>query len=152
VDESNRTTADRVALRHLVDAYATGVDHRDIGAVTGLFTATGRLVAHFHVSEDGTPVVRTGRPDIAVALEDGLRRYVATTHVVGGQVVDLDGDTARGETTCLAHHIYERRGETRLLVMAVRYDDAFMREDGVWRFEQRELRLDWRDDRPVGAP
>jgi len=33
--------------------------------------------------------------------------------------------------------------------MAVRYDDTFVRQSGTWRFAERQLRLDWRDDRPV---
>lgn len=77
--------------------------------------------------------------------------YLATTHVVGGQVldVDTDGERARGETVCLAHHVYQRDEGRRLLVMAVRYQDEYVRESGVWRFAERQLRLDWRDDRPL---
>jgi hypothetical protein len=37
-------------------------------------------------------------------------------------------------------------------MMAIRYEDTYVRADGVWRFARRELRLDWRDDRPVGSP
>jgi len=150
-DVNDPDTADRLALRRLVDSYASGVDHRDVAGVTGLFTAEGELVAQFHRGEDGIPVVRSGHDDITGALEEGLRRYVATTHVVGGQVVDVDGDKARGETTCLAHHVYERAGERRLLVMAIRYHDDFVRAGGAWRFARRDLHLDWRDDRRLDA-
>ncbi len=81
----------------------------------------------------------------------GLERYLGTTHLVGGQVLDIedDGEHASGETVCLAHHVYERDGVRRLLVMAVRYEDRYVREAGAWRFAERQLRLDWRDDRPM---
>lgn len=143
----------RLALRHLADSYAHHVDRAETDAVAALFSAQGRLVAHFHPGRDGSPTVRTGRPEITAALETGLAPYLATTHVVGGQVLDIDadGDHARGETVCLAHHVYERDEGRRLLVMAVRYQDDYVRESGVWRFAERQLRLDWRDDRPLAG-
>jgi uncharacterized protein (TIGR02246 family) len=149
VEEAERDVAARVALRLLVDTYAHHVDRADTDAVAELFAEDGKLVAHFYAGPDGTPPVRTGRAEIRAALVAGLERYLGTTHVVGGQVVEIDGDRAAGETVCLAHHIYERDGARRLLVMAVRYDDTFVRRSGTWRFAERQLRLDWRDDRPV---
>ena len=157
VEDADHDTAARVAIRALADAYAHHVDARDCEAVAALFGAEGRLIAHFHRGPDGAPVVRQGRAAIVAALVEGLARYERTTHVVGGQVLDIDagGRRARGETVCLAHHLYMRRGERRLLVMAVRYEDDYACEAGVWRFSSRQLRLDWRDDRPLpvdGAP
>jgi uncharacterized protein (TIGR02246 family) len=149
VDEPERDVAARVALRLLVDTYACHVDRRDTDAVAELFTEDGRLIAHFYSGPDGSVPVRAGRAEIRAALVAGLERYLGTTHVVGGQVVDVDGDHATGETVCLAHHVYERDGDRRLLVMAVRYGDTFVRESGTWRFAERQLRLDWRDDRPM---
>ncbi len=148
VDQAQRDLTARMALRHLVDAYARDVDRRDTEAVAQLFSTTGRLVAHFHRGPDGSPIVRRGRAEIGASLVEGLERYLGTTHVVGGQVVELDpdGERARGETVCLAHHVYERDGERRLLVMAVRYEDDYVVESGSWRFASRQLRLDWRDD------
>jgi uncharacterized protein (TIGR02246 family) len=141
--------AARVALRLLVDTYAQAVDRGDTEAVAGLFTPDGELIAHFHAGPDGTPVVRRGRAEIAAALVAGLRPYTGTTHVVGGQVADIAGTQAHGETVCLAHHVYERAGERRLLVMAVRYEDDYVSAGGSWRFARRQLRLDWRDDHPM---
>jgi len=149
VDEAERDTAARLALRLLVDTYARHVDRRETDAVAALFAEDGRLVAHFYTGPDGSPNVRSGRAEIAAALVAGLERYLGTTHVVGGQVLDVNGDRARGETVCLAHHLYDRNDERRLLVMAVRYQDSFVCQAGTWRFAERQLRLDWRDDHPM---
>jgi uncharacterized protein (TIGR02246 family) len=149
VDEAQRDIAARVALRHLVDTYARDVDRRDAAAVADLFAEDGRLVTHFHPGRDGLPSVRSGRAEITSALVAGLRPYLATTHIVGGQVVTIEGDGAVGETVCLAHHLYERAGIPRLLVMAVRYQDSYVGAAGSWRFAERQLRLDWRHDYPM---
>jgi uncharacterized protein (TIGR02246 family) len=142
-----RDLADRAALRDLVDAYARHVDRGDAEAVASLFTDDGRLVSRLHNAAAGAPIVRQGRTDIATALVAGLDRYIATTHIVGGQVLDIDGDGATGETVCLAHHVYESAGKRRMLVMAVRYADTYARQPEGWGFAERQLRLDWREDR-----
>jgi len=149
VDQLLHDMADRLAIRRLVDTYAQAVDRRDTDGVAALFSPEGRLVSHFGPSALGSPIIRTGRDQIAAALVEGLARYRATTHVVGGQVLEIDGDRASGETTCLAHHVYERQGQQRLLVLAVRYRDELERGGGAWYFAERQLRLDWRDDRPL---
>ena len=141
--------ADRVALRDLVDAYARHVDRRDAQSVASLFTVDGRLVSRLHDAAGDAPVVREGRREIATALVAGLDRYVVTTHIVGGQVVAIDGDGATGDTVCLAHHVYEKAGARRLLVMAVRYSDTYARHRGGWGFAERRLTLDWREDRAM---
>jgi hypothetical protein len=139
--------AARLALRSLVDSYALYVDRAQPAAAAALFSEDARFVAHFYTDRRGEPVVRRGRAEITAALEAGLARYLATTHVVGGHVVELAGTRAQGETVCLAHHVYARHGATRFLVMAVRYEDEYVYEAGTWRFASRQLRVDWRDDR-----
>jgi hypothetical protein len=47
----------------------------------------------------------------------------------------------------LAHHVYQGDGGRRLLVMAVRYADTFARQSTGWGFAERELTVDWREDR-----
>ncbi len=149
MDDTSQAVADRTALRDLVDAYAFHVDRGDAEAVASLFTADGRLVSRLHKQAAEAPIVRVGPQEIAGALVAGLDRYIGTTHVVGGQVVDIDGDTATGNTVCLAHHVYEAAGGRRMLVMAVRYADTYARQAGGWFFAERQLGLDWREDRPL---
>jgi uncharacterized protein (TIGR02246 family) len=149
VDHTTLVLADRAALRDLVDAYARHVDRHDAEAVASLFTADGRLVSRLHHAADNAPIVRRGREEIASALVTGLDRYIATTHIVGGQVVHLDGDVATGETVCLAHHVYDAAGGRRMLVMAVRYTDTYARQPEGWGFAERQLDLDWRQDRAL---
>jgi len=55
----------------------------------------------------------------------------------------LDGDHATGESYCLAHHIWVEDGQRVLMIMAIRYHDTFIRQDGRWLFVHRELITDW---------
>ena len=147
VDEGAAEVDGPVGARDLVDAYARHVDRRDAVSVAALFTADGRLVSRLHNAAGDAPIVRRGRHEIAAALVTGLDRYVVTTHVVGGQVVTIEGDAATGDAVCLAHHVYESHGARRMLVMAVRYTDKFARQPEGWGFAERQLHLDWREDR-----
>jgi hypothetical protein len=147
VGEPHQSVADRSALRDLVDSYAHHVDRRDAVSVASLFTIDGRLVSRLHNAAGDAPIVRRGRDEIAAALVAGLDRYLATTHIVGGQVVTIAGDAATGDAVCLAHHVYESAGTRRMLVMAVRYTDKFSRQPEGWGFAERQLHLDWREDR-----
>lgn len=148
-NDVERALADRIALRALVDVYARHVDRRDALAAASLFTADGRLVTFLHGDPGAPPIVRRGRDEIAGALAADLDRYIVTTHVVGGQLVDVDGDGAAGDALCLVHHIYERHGARRMAVMAVRYADMFTRQAEEWRFAERQLHVDWREDRAM---
>jgi ketosteroid isomerase-like protein len=145
-------SADRIALRDLVERYAWAVDARDIDAEVGLFAEEGVLLSHLMAGTEETPLERRGHTQLRRALELGLAQYQRTTHVIGGQVVELAGDEARGTTQCLAHHVYRAGdGADRLLVMAIRYHDRYCKQDGSWRFAERRLRLEWRDDRSLAG-
>ena len=96
VDEAHQDVAARVALRLLVDTYAHHVDRRRHRAPWPSSSATtARLVAHFHTgARRARPRCARAAPRSRAALVAGLDRYRATTHVVGGQVVEIDGDRA----------------------------------------------------------
>jgi hypothetical protein len=144
-----RTLLDRLALQDLAASYARGVDRRDFALLEGLFTRGARL-AVYH----GDPARVEPRHDMrgAEQILKGLRtivRYRATTHFVGNQTVALDGDQARGETYCLAHHLLEKDGRWIDYVMSIRYADHCVREAGRWKFAERVLAVDWTEERPA---
>jgi ketosteroid isomerase-like protein len=139
--------ADRVALGELVAAYAHHVDRLDPDAIAELFCVDGVLAIY-----DGDPSrvepdrVRTGRQEIAEAMRN-LSRYDVTTHFLGQQSLQLDGDTATGETYCIAHHILSGGGERRARVLSMRYLDRFERNGERWLIAERRLVIDWSDER-----
>ncbi len=147
--------ADRLALRGLVDAYALCVDGDDPGSAAELFTPDGELRI-FNRGVSDAVRERIGREAIATAMT-GLGRYDTTLHVVANHVVELDGDTATGETYCLAHHVRDVEGPDGVTgpsdyVMAIRYLDRFERTDEGWRIARRHLQVEFTEDRPVTGP
>ncbi|MSO79419.1 MAG: nuclear transport factor 2 family protein [Acidimicrobiia bacterium] len=138
---------DRVALRELVEAYAHNVDRLNPEAVAALFCDDGVLAIYEGDPDVIEPArVRTGHREIADALS-GLSRYAVTTHFLGQHSIQLAGDTATGETYCMAHHITDADGERRDKVLSIRYLDRFRRVDAHWRIEERRLAIDWSDER-----
>lgn len=144
-------TADRHAIRALVEAYAAGVDGRRPDDVAALFTADGRLVVHRDPSAGPADpgVERVGPDGIARALR-GLDRYPATVHDVASHHATIDGDAARATTTCFAHHLEAGDdGAWTDRVLAIRYDDALVRDGDAWRIARRDLWTLWVERRPV---
>ncbi len=143
--------ADQLEIRQLAADYARGVDVPDGKRVADLFTTDGVLrICHRGKAE---PVAeRVGRDAIASAM-NGLTRYEKTMHVVANQYIDLAGDSATGETYCLAHHIRDVEGKGAMdYVMAIRYLDEYSRTDEGWKVAVRELQVEFTEDRPVTGP
>ena len=90
---------------------------------------------------------RTGRDEIALAISK--MRYTPPSHLVGQQQADIQGDTATGETYCLAHHLTvpDDGSPATDFIMLIRYQDQFVRLDEGWRFAVRELHIDWTENR-----
>jgi hypothetical protein len=142
--------ADRLALRTLVESYARGVDRRDAALLDSLFLDdTEMLIFQDPTSAEPSSTIR-GRAELA-RITRVVQRYVATTHFIGNHLVELAGDTATGETYCMAHHIYDEGDERRTLVWSIRYEDRYARHEGTWRFSQRRLIVDWQDDHAIHA-
>jgi hypothetical protein len=145
---SPQQAADRLAIRDLVDAYASRADRRDARGQAALFATDGR-VAVYEGDPGTTPPaqVLTGRDELADAF-GVLRNYEKTTHFNGQSTVTVDGDRATGETYCLAHHLWTEEGQRMLMVMSIRYQDTFVRQGDRWFFAERSLVTDWVDRRP----
>jgi hypothetical protein len=79
-----------------------------------------------------------------------LNTYDATTHFVGQSTIfTLAADQATGEAYCLAHHVTVNGEKRRLMVASLRYYDTFVKRDGSWLFAERQLYVDWADERAL---
>ncbi|MBV9870281.1 MAG: nuclear transport factor 2 family protein [Frankiaceae bacterium] len=143
---------DQWEIRQLIERYANGADRADGEAVAELFADDAELVVWLDPRDAKPTSTRRGPAEIATAIS-WMERYHATQHVISNSVVDIDGDTARGDTRCTAHHVQDQDNdqgpEDRILF--IRYSDDFVRVDGSWRFSRRELRVQWISTRRVEA-
>jgi ketosteroid isomerase-like protein len=140
-------SADRAAIRELVDAYARCADRRDAAGQKSLFTEDTHFVVYMEGQGSEPTQVFDGRESLTPVFDD-LNRYEATVHFNGQSTMAFDGDRATGETYCIAHHLFSDGGERKLMVAWLRYGDTFVKVDGTWRFAERNLYVDWTETRP----
>jgi hypothetical protein len=138
--------ADRVAIRELVDAYGHCADRRDAQRQKSLFADDTRFVVYMDGQGSKPTQVLDGREALTPVF-DALNNYQATMHFNGQSTIALDGNRAKGETYCIAHHLFTDGGERQLMVAWLRYDDAFVKIDGAWLIAERNLYVDWTETR-----
>jgi uncharacterized protein (TIGR02246 family) len=138
-----RALGDREEIRRLLVAYAAALDARDLHAYAQLFARDGEWIG-------GTGHGRT--PDgIRRMLEERLAPNppapgATPRHVLTNVEIDLDGDraTARSQFTLVAR----APGDVPTTALQGHYEDRLVREDGRWRFADREAHVDI-PDRPL---
>jgi hypothetical protein len=141
--------ADRLAIRELIEAYAHCADRRDAKGQMALFTADTHFVVYMN-AKDPKPTFELHSREALATVFAQLNQYDATTHFVGQSTIfTLTNDRGTGEAYCLAHHVTVEGGNRRLMLASLRYDDTFVKRDGVWLFAQRLLYVDWVDERAL---
>jgi ketosteroid isomerase-like protein len=139
--------ADRLAIRELVDGYAHCADRRDADGQQALFAEDCRFVVYMDGQGSDPTQALHGREALTPVFA-ALNDYQSTMHFNGQSTVALDGDSATGESYCIAHHLFTVDGERRLMVAWLRYGDTFVRRGGGWLFAERRLYVDWTETRP----
>jgi len=140
--------ADRIAIRELIDAYSHDADRREAEKQANLFTVDG--VLYNYEGEPGKVKPESelrGRAALKAGF-DFLKKFDVTMHFNGQSDIFLSGDSATGETYCLAHQFWMENGKRVLLVIGLRYYDKFVKVEGKWLFAERKLIYDWKDKRP----
>jgi SnoaL-like domain len=146
---SPEEAADRLAIRELVEAYAHCADRRDAKGQMSLFTVDTHFVVYMDAKDPKPAQELHSRESLAPVFAD-LGKYAATQHMVGqSTILTLAGDRATGEAYTMAHHLSIDDGKRRLMIAALRYDDAFVKNDGEWLFAERKLYVDWIEERAL---
>jgi hypothetical protein len=150
-DKSTDETADRMAVRELLDAYASYADRKLTSAQAALFTDDAIIEVYIEkFGKDSKPAqVLHGRNEIESGIGKGLKRYTKTMHFNGQSTLRIDNDQATSESYTLAHHFWIENDKQMLLVQGIRYHDTIIRKDGHWLFSERKLVIDWTDSRPI---
>jgi len=138
--------ATRHQLRSLAERYAQGVDRRDVDTFVALFHDDAAIVIH-DPSESTDPRELRGLERLA-KVPEVIQRYPKTIHLLGQSTYDIGDGEATGEVYCIAHHLTpDVHGGTNY-VMYIRYEDTYRPDaEGVWKFAERRLRVDWTETR-----
>src|SRR5579862_7168772 len=146
---SGTEAADRLAIRELTEAYAHCADRRDAKGQMALFTADTHFVVYMNAKDPKPSQEIHSREALAPVFAD-LNQYDATTHFVGQSTIfTLTNDRGTGEAYCLAHHVTVKDGNRRLMLASLRYYDTLVKQDGAWLFAERQLYVDWVDERAL---
>jgi len=140
-------SADRFAIRELVEAYAHCADRRDAKGQMCLFTPDTHFVVYMNANDPKPSQELHSREALAPVFAD-LNKYDATVHFIGqSTILSLTDARGTGEAYCLAHHLTVDGGKRRLMIAALRYYDTFAKMDGAWLFAERLLYVDWIEER-----
>ncbi|KWC75402.1 hypothetical protein WL57_35300 [Burkholderia cepacia] len=127
-----QTLSDHHDIRELIVAYSTAIDTRDFDALDAVFTpdaaidyrAMGGIAGRY--------------PDVKAWLRTVLPRFPQYQHLVGNLSIQLDGDTARGRTTCFnPMEVALPDGGTQVMFLGLWYVDRFARTALGWRIAER---------------
>lgn len=133
---------DLLALRQTAERYARGADRRR--------KDDWRAVLSDDVEMAGPGFSLQGLDAALESIDFLTTHFKATRHIIHNQVAEVDGDRAHGETCCTAEHrMAGPDGGDVVLSWALRYQDQWRRQAGVWKFTRRELIVDWEETRPV---
>src|SRR6202040_3389417 len=146
---SPNEAADRLAMRELVEAYAHCADRRDVKGQMSLFTPDTHFVVYMN-AKDAKPSQELHSREALASVFADLNKYAATMHFLGQTtILTLTHDRGTGETYCMPHHLTVKDGKRRLMIAALRYTAAFVKVDGAGLFAERQLYVDWLEDRSL---
>jgi len=82
----------------------------------------------------------------------GLRRFKATEHFIGNNLIEVRGDRAVSETYVVAYHRFAAEGDQpeKDFFFGGRYVDLFERKNGRWLISHRTVVHSWSRTDPVG--
>jgi ketosteroid isomerase-like protein len=146
---SPNEAADRLAIRELVETYAYCADRRDAKGQMALFTEDTHFVVFMNAKDPKPSQDLHSRSALAPVFDD-LNKYAATMHFVGqSTILTLSGDQATGEAYTLAHHLTVAGAKRSLMIAALRYGDTYVKKNGEWLFAERNLYVDWIEERSL---
>ena len=134
-DDAVRVLADRDEIHDIMMRYSHGVDQREMEIVRACFAPDLKTVGW----GPGEGFDR----DALIRFISGVGHFRETMHMMGNQLIEVDGDTASMDTFAQLTHRLD--GDPEKLLVSSRYVEKLTRRDGAWAITQR-------GGEPVWAP
>ena len=132
IDARVRLIEDQFAIERLLKEYGRTLDSRDFAAYAALFAREGEW--------KGALGTYRGPAAIQAAMEKIFTDAAADIpkgknfHVMSNFIIDMQGDHATARSMFI---FYKMNGNVPEAVVAGRYEDELVRQDGAWRFQRR---------------
>ena len=126
---ADRETADRLAIRDLVECWAVWRDAGDWERFRTVWHDDGRMMATWFQGP-ADDFIRVSR--------EGFERGVSILHFLGGTAVDLAGDRAIAQTKMTISQRADVDGVVCDVVCTGRFYDFLERRDGAWGIVLRQ--------------
>lgn len=141
MDPLLRRLADEAAIRDIAVRYCWAVDHLDREALDEVFFADataslGRGLQH-------------GLDEIWERIRVVLAPLTVSQHLIGSQLVEVDGDRAQHRCYFHAQHVWRGKEGGDQYVVAGTYEDRLERTTAGWRIRHRDLRVQWTSGNPA---
>jgi len=121
---------DKEEIANVLLTYGRSLDDRDFATYSSLFAADGEWVGGFGSVK--------GPANIKAFMEKNMGTNGNPTknyHLLSNFVINVTGDTATAWSRWAFVQPQNTGGAT--IAQAGRYDDTFVRENGVWKFKKR---------------
>lgn len=126
---------DREAIRQLLIDYGATIDARDFDAFGRLFAREGEYVSGPGLVPRGPAAIAASMKAVFASNPSGVGE--PNFHVLANPQITVTGDTATARSMGL-FVAPGADGKLQILI-AARYEDALVREDGQWRFARRKV-------------
>ncbi|HEX6024341.1 MAG TPA: nuclear transport factor 2 family protein [Solirubrobacter sp.] len=126
--------AERDVVRLIRDTWAA-IDRKDWEAYADGFTEDGE----FEIMGQR----RKGRAEIVAGPARDLAKYDGLQHLVMNEIIDVDGDHARGSWYAIAVHVPDASDPGAHADVGLRYSFQARRENGAWRFSEAVIQVIW---------
>ena len=134
LEDRIRRIEDKLAIAELQARYTLFIDVHDLDRVAPLFAREGRFR-----SADGV-MDAIGREAIIEQYRGRFEALKFGFHVTHDHLIELDEMVPTRATGLVSSHAeVVRKGKP--MVVAMRYTDSYVREEGAWRFADRLLRF-----------
>jgi hypothetical protein len=140
VEALDRSLTDRLEILEVTSRMGLLVDAREWDSLEALFTDP---VCVDYTSLNGGEPQSLAAGDLVAGWRGVLERLQATEHLIGGQVIELDGDTARCAANVQGTHVLPNRSGGPLWTVGGRYDFELIRTPDGWRISALTLTVRW---------
>ena len=121
----------RLAIQDVMTRYAAGVDDRNMEQYRSCFADDVEIVGF-------GPETLTGADNWVEDVKNKLEAFGETQHMLGPQLVDIDGDKASTRVDVQAMHYLKTKPDSQLTLWATYLTD-YRCINGEWKIVRHEL-------------